>query len=801
MITGCSAKAQKADHLARADKYFDAGKYPEAEIEYLNVYQADRENLQAISRLGAIYYEEGRITRAYQFITKALELNPTDTDLRIKSGMIYLSAGDRTNAHEQAIAVLDRSPTNAEAPLLLVESMTTKEQAEDVRQRLDNLRQKTGDSATIQVALGTLYHRTGDTNAGDAALNKALFLDAKSIPALSALGTLSWMRNDLTNADRNLKAAADLSPLRSSRRLRYADLKLQTGDAVAAKGVLTEITQKAPDYIPAWTKLAEIAFAQKDFTNSTSLVKQALSREPDDYDSLLLSARLKLAQRDINKAITELERLNSMYKNGRPQVFFQLAIAYAMKNDVANAAKNVNQAVQLSPDYADAVLLQAQLNIRRDNGDAAIASLNNLVNRQPGVVQAYVLLASAYAGRGDFDNALINCRKLATLAPKNPQVAFLTGRFTCSRRNSTKRENSLRQPWKWRLISFRHLSSSSTSILRKSSTDTALKRVQTKQEQYPKSPAVQMLLARVYAAQTNSAPAEAALLKAIDLESNYEPAYMMLANLYISTKQNAKALEKLNQTLAKNPRDISALMLSGMILNEQQDYSAARDAYEKLLAIDPNFYHALNNLAYLYSEKFNSLDKAYDAARRAHDIVPSDWATSDTLGWILFKRKDYTYALNLLQASAENLPREPEVQYHLGMTYYMMNDEQRAKSALSRAISLSDDAKKDFPGKADAEQRLAVLNMNATSADAAVRQQLEKRVSEQPDDVIALIKLATVYQRDGQAEKAAQTLENALQKNPQNTAVMAQLANLYSDQLHDSPRALDLAKNAYKLES
>ena len=32
-----------------------------------------------------------------------------------------------------------------------------------------------------------------------------------------------------------------------------------------------------------------------------------------------------------------------------------------------------------------------------------------------------------------------------------------------------------------------------------------------------------------------------------------------------------------------------------------KDYPKERDAYEKLLAIDPNFTSALNNLAYLYT--------------------------------------------------------------------------------------------------------------------------------------------------------------------------------------------------------
>src|SRR5688572_18247511 len=115
-------------------------------------------------------------------------------------------------------------------------------------------------------------------------------------------------------------------------------------------------------------------------------------------------------------------------------------------------------------------------------------------------------------------------------------------------------------------------------------------------------------------------------------------------------------------------------MLVGMIHNEKKNFAGARDAYEKLIAINPDFSPALNNLAYLYSEKFNQPDKAFEAARRAHELQPLDPFSADTLGWILYKRADYTWALSLLQESAERLGAHAEVQFHLGMTYYMMSD-------------------------------------------------------------------------------------------------------------------------------
>ncbi len=62
-------------------------------------------------------------------------------------------------------------------------------------------------------------------------------------------------------------------------------------------------------------------------------------------------------------------------------------------------------------------------------------------------------------------------------------------------------------------------------------------------------------------------------------------------------------------------------------------------------------------------------------------------------------------ALALLQESATKLPNNPQVQYHLGMTYVQAKDNESARKALSFAVSST----ADFPGKDQARKTLATL--------------------------------------------------------------------------------------------
>src|SRR5262249_53668443 len=111
--------------------------------------------------------------------------------------------------------------------------------------------------------------------------------------------------------------------------------------------------------------------------------------------------------------------------------------------------------------------------------------------------------------------------------------------------------------------------------------------------------------------------AESDLLKAIDLDPKLTPAYLLLAQLYVASNRQQDAIAKLNVSVETN-KSVPALMLLGMLQEQQKNFDAARDAYEKLLSISPNFFLALNNLAELYF-RLEQIDKAYDLANKARE--------------------------------------------------------------------------------------------------------------------------------------------------------------------------------------
>ncbi|MDE0300810.1 MAG: tetratricopeptide repeat protein [Candidatus Poribacteria bacterium] len=113
---------------------------------------------------------------------------------------------------------------------------------------------------------------------------------------------------------------------------------------------------------------------------------------------------------------------------------------------------------------------------------------------------------------------------------------------------------------------------------------------------------------------------------------------------------------------------------------------------QKALALNPASIRAMNNLAFYYAENDGNLDEALNLARKAAEVGPDEGGhpmSLDTLGWVYFKRGNYSAALKTLTLAAKLLPDSPTVYYHLGMAYFENRDTRNALKAFKIASKLS----------------------------------------------------------------------------------------------------------------
>src|SRR2546426_10982749 len=366
VMTACSRspQAKKTQHLERGDKYFVKAQFREAIIEYKNVVQFDGKNARAYRQIALAHYQLGELAQAFPYLVKLQELDPEDQDAQLKLATIYLAARQPAKAREQAEMVLAKDPKNFEALLLWADMAGTPQEVDAAIRRLEEARAQYGDKARLYTRVGALYLKKNDMVKAERALQEAVAKEPKSVEAHTWLGDLYILKRDAGQAEREYRAAAELAPAGSLTRLKLADFYFSSRKPEEGRRVLAEMTEKAPDFLPAWRRLAEVALGERKYDESIKALDAVFKKSPSDLEGLLLRGKVHLAKAETTEAIAEFQKVLKLEPR-LSQAHYQLALAHLQTGNSQSARATLKEATDSDPNFTDAALLQAELEIGR----------------------------------------------------------------------------------------------------------------------------------------------------------------------------------------------------------------------------------------------------------------------------------------------------------------------------------------------------------------------------------------------------------------------------------------------------
>jgi tetratricopeptide (TPR) repeat protein len=791
MLAGCSAKSRTSRELSRAEQALKDGDHDKAKIGYMAVLRKDTRNATAVRRLGQIWSEAGAPMRAIPYLLKARELDPSDSASRNRLAQALFAFGQVGEARKEAVEILQQTPGDTDALLVLASTTVTPEHFAETEQVLRDFPAK--KTAAYHLALGNIAARRGDAVAAEAELRKAVALDDKSPLAHLAMSFLSAARGEKEKAIASLKKASDLAGVRSNERIKYAEVLASNGEVEQAETIANETAKAAPDFLPAWRLLAQIALFGNKPDEALKRLEHVFNRDPQDLEGGILQAKALIAKGETKQAIDRLETANASYQGQVPLVKYRLAEAYLRDNNLEKAIALLNDVVNADPNYLDAVLTLADLNLRARNPAPVVAAMTKLVEKRADLPQARMLLAGAHQQLREFDQAVVLLQEQIKRFPMSYEAHLLLGSVLRQQNKIPEAREALQRAVGLSPGDLSPLALLIDLEISEKNYASAMERARDLMQKHPRSPAGPFFEARVHFAQQNWSAAEAALLKSIELEPTVGESHGLLISTYLGANRLPEAAARLEELVQANPSHTEALTTLGQVRERLGDFAKAADAYEKALETRADSLPALSNLAYIYSEHLNQPQKAIELARRARSMQPGDASIADTLGWALFKQQNYEEALALFQESAPKVPDVPEAQFHLGMASYMMGRPDEAKAAFERALAIG----KDFKGKDEAQRRLALLQGQGTNQMS--RAELEKLVAEQPGDLLAWSRLAEAYEAENAPKKAGEAYEKVRQLNPNLFSANLKLAQLYAGPLNDKPKAIELAKKARDL--
>ena len=138
-----------------------------------------------------------------------------------------------------------------------------------------------------------------------------------------------------------------------------------------------------------------------------------------------------------------------------------------------------------------------------------------------------------------------------------------------------------------------------------------------------------------------------------------------------SIKYYSRVLDSTNKQ-----HDLYGQLLDGRgVAYERTDqWSKAETDLLNSLSVSPNNAYVINYLAYSWIEKGTNIEKSLNMLKKANALRPNDGYIIDSLGWALFKLKNYKEAKKYLQLAVRFMASDPVINDHFADSLWMNNN-------------------------------------------------------------------------------------------------------------------------------
>ena len=752
MFTGCSRdpNVRKQKYLDSGEKYSAEGRYREASIQYLNAIQIDSRFAQAHYDLSQAYLKLGDTNRAFQELTRTVELAPDNyrahTDLANLLNSVRNPDGSPVpDMLKQAKIHLDilreKQPNTPETHEAWANYDAAQNNIAAAMQEMQQAIAADPNRSESYLLLAVFQLRADLPAQAENNFKKAAEVDPKALNAQLALGGFYQTRNRFPEAEQQFKHAIEVDPKNPGPRAAYVRLLMQEGKKSDVEPFLRQTKKDLSDNREGYRMLGDFYFATGDLDKATSeyaslygdhprdlqvkknyiqllilknrldeatkLNDQVLKASPKDVEALVYKGQIQIRRNDPNGAIDSLQ---SALRNDADNAVahYQLGNAYALQHNEGRAETEWREAVRLRPNLTDAQRSLAVLELRRGDMEAVLQTAQQIITADPSSADGFLWKGIADTARKQYSDAQKDAEQAAQRLPENPAPYVLMGDIQLNQKHYADALKFYQQALDKSPSSADALKGIIYTYTAQKEYDKAIAAANAQIAKSPDNSSFYEQLGTVlYDGKKDLKGAEAALRKAIELDKNNSGALLKLGKLLAEEGSIDQALATFQQSIKDNPRELPFYILSGELYEKKKDWDQAKAMYQKALSIVPDQPLASNNLAYVILEQGGNVDVAMGLAQTARRGMPDSPNAADTLGWAYYQKGIYQSAIGqFLEAvrlsEKRGGPDDADLHYHLGLAYQKTNQPALARQQLEKAVKLS-------PDNADARKALSEL--------------------------------------------------------------------------------------------
>ncbi len=694
LLQGCGKTEDKIkSYLESGKSLYQQGDLDKAKIEFKNVVQLDKKNVDAYYHLALIDEKKENWQGVYGNLMQVIRNDPNNSEALLKLSRLNLLSGHLNEAIKYIDTLLKNTPENPDA-LALKGAIFVKEGNFDKAMELAEQVLKQHPDHTDAISLKTVvYLSKNDTTAAQNTVDKALELKP------TELGLLLLQLQVHAHSKNNAAVEHDYQNLvkQFPDKLEYSYALVKhyadADEMDKAQSTLQALIDSHPDQLKPKVVLVDFLMQNKPDVVEKALAG-FLAKYPEEPEFHFRSAALYLKLNKINDAKKALNRIIELKPNTKEGHNAQIMLAKLalQENDTELAQNLVKQVLSDDGHHLEGLLLKARLDMMKGLYDEAITNLRVVLRDYSSSDEALVLIGQAYLKKNSPELAEENFRKALSINPANFDALIPVAS------NMIKNKDIIR--------------------------------------------------------------AEELLQKALAIKPDHPGALQALAEVKLMQKDWA-GTQKVADLIASKPKGAGySKFIGGKISEEQGLFKEAIGQYKEALILSPELPNALQGIARCY-EKLKQIKEMLpflDEFITAHpdDIYP--WLLK---GQLLAKENRIDDALKVLSEAIVKWPKTP-----------------------------------------DLYEAVARIHLDKKETDKAIAT-INQGLQVMPDQLHLSMFLGSTYEQMGDFDKARETYEASLVKNPNVDILVNNLVSLLLDHFNTKEnidRAVTLSKRFERSE-
>ena len=694
-LSGCGALLTPKYRIHRAEREMKAGQWQRAAVDLQAVVQKQPQNARAWLLLARLDFAAGNPNGAQASLAHAIRAGARGTQVNLLQASVWLITGHA----KTLLAVLDQHKLALPEPqgtVLQAKALVATGQTTEALAALQPLLAKNAHLTEARLVYAEALAQQGKLSAAMQQLQSAARLDPQSPEPLLLEGRLDQWFGQFATAERVLVAALKHMP--------------------PAEPVLHRVS--------ALIALTQSRLALGKVTAAARSQKRLAALDPSAPETRLLDARIKLAHRDLDGGINELEGVVADVPSFM-QARLLLGAALMQRGDLEQAQQQLQDVVQHDSENIQARKLLAQIQLKLGEPQGALSVLTPAL-RASALDPQLLSLYGVAARRAGNSRALVHAlerivreRPADEAAKLNLAAVYLQSGQANSALALLQQTHDTGNLRRDRLLI--------VAVGAAHGASAASGEVEGLLHVHPRNPGILNLAATYYAGQGQLARAGGLLRQALAVKPNLD-SLVELAGVEQAMGDSGAAVKRLRGVLVTHPQALQVRLVLAAILIDARHFTQARSVLE---------------------------------ATGPHPGA----AVSFGLARVALAQGDLTAAETALGRAIATQPRNPALAENAGLMLMQANQYGAALARFAQATQLEPDNATYWFNSARAQLAL--------NQPLAARASLEKAEKAQPHWLPAISVLAQLDVREGRGQAALGRVDALLKDEPHNPGVLA----------------------------